>query len=147
MSVQPPHQPHRTPEDQVNTLLSELTTKIDDGVKEVEGWVADVKSHIPAVVAKAEEYEANPVVKAIEDAALPGSWVTMVTDFIAKLGTLANSSQMTTPAAPAAPSAPIAPAPAEPDPAAVASVLASVGAPAQPDARPVGTDTTAPPAG
>lgn len=55
----------------MTNVLTELHDKINEGVTAVEGWVGELKSHLPQVAEAAQKIEQSPIVQALEAAVLP----------------------------------------------------------------------------
>lgn len=55
----------------MSNVLTELHDKINEGVTAVEGWVGELKSHLPQVADAAQKIEQSPIAQALETAILP----------------------------------------------------------------------------
>jgi hypothetical protein len=105
------------------SVMTDITGKLETGVKGIEGWVTEFKAHLPALAAETQRITSSPIVQALEalaeplDPAVEQMIARIVAESSAFAGKLAS-----TPAAPAEPAEPAAPAgdvvvPAEPAPA------------------------------
>lgn len=85
------------------SLLKDISGKIDNTVKEVEGWIDDVKPHVATLLDTAAKYENSPIVQALESVVLPpaveAELAKLITAAAAEFGKLTGTD---TPAAPAA---------------------------------------------
>jgi hypothetical protein len=55
----------------MTNVLTELHDKINEGVTAVEGWVGELKGHLPQIVDLAGKIQNSPIVQALESAVLP----------------------------------------------------------------------------
>lgn len=55
----------------MSNLLTETHDKIAEGVSAVEGWINDLKGHLPEVASLAAKFEQSPIVQALQNAVLP----------------------------------------------------------------------------
>lgn len=109
----PPQDPIR--ENTMSNLLTEAHQALEDGIANVEGWLSDVKSKLPAAINLASRLETSPIYQALAAAVLPAH----VEQEIAALITAAHNdfaAQQATPATPTAdaPATSEQPTPAEP---------------------------------
>lgn len=68
------------------SVLTDLHDKLSAAVENTEGWIAEIKDHLPAVAAAAQKYENSPIVQALENAVLPASVEQEIANLIAKAG-------------------------------------------------------------
>jgi hypothetical protein len=51
--------------------LTSIQRAIEDGIGNIEGWAADLKTHLPEIAAKAAQIDQSPIVQALEGVFLP----------------------------------------------------------------------------
>lgn len=79
------------------SLLTDISNKIDNTIKEVEGWVDDVKPHVATLLDTAAKYENSPIVQALESVVLPpaveAELAKLITAAAAEFGKLTGGTQ------------------------------------------------------
>lgn len=115
----------------MTNVLTELHDKITDGVTAVEGWIGELKSHLPQVAEAAQKIEQSPIVQALAAAVLPPNVEEEIARLIGEASTAFAAHGSATVTGTAAPAEP-APTTEQPAPAAVES-----------DTTPAATEPTA----
>ena len=113
----------------MSNVLTELHDKIDQGVTAVEGWIGELKNHLPQVAEVAAKIEESPIVQALAAAVLPPTVEAEIARLIAEASTAFAAHGSATVTGSAGPAEPV-PATDQPTPAAVESNTA----PTTPDA-------------
>jgi len=99
----------------MSNVLTEVHTLVTDGIGNIKGWAEELEQKLPAIAAKAEQYENSPIVQALEGLVLPPAIEADIANLIRHYAAvLAPPAAVTPPAgqAPAAPAEPVAAAPA-----------------------------------